>query len=384
MSSIAYNKHNSFVVIHSNKKFDKKNLILKINEIYNAHKLKLTAYEDGIILKVLYDLNLEKDSEVTSKHNFSLTQNVVDEILSLEDTQILRYLFHRYRYEIFPKNKIIDNYPPYLQIEPSSICNYRCVFCFMTDPTFNKKEFGFMGTMTLEMFKRIIDQAENNIEFISLASRGEPLACKDIDKMLEYCIGKFLNLKINTNASLLNEKKIHSILKGGVKTLVFSADAADDKSYSKYRVNGELKTVLKNIDLFNNIKNKHYKNSKIITRVSGVKFSEEQNFEDMQNLWSNYVDQIAFVEYNPWENSYDKKPNNIIEPCSDLWRRMFVWWDGVINPCDVDYKSHLSPANFKEKSLKDAWLSDEYESLRKKHLQEKRSEITPCKACQAI
>ena len=135
---------------------------------------------------------------------------------------------------------------------------------------------------------------------------------------------------------------------------------------------------------FNNIKNKHYKNSKIITRVSGVKFSEEQNFEDMQNLWSNYVDQIAFVEYNPWENSYDKKPNNIIEPCSDLWRRMFVWWDGVINPCDVDYKSHLSPANFKEKSLKDAWLSDEYESLRKKHLQEKRSEITPCKACQAI
>jgi uncharacterized Fe-S cluster-containing radical SAM superfamily enzyme len=188
MSSIAYNKHNSFVVIHSNKKFDKKNLILKINEIYNAHKLKLTAYEDGIILKVLYDLNLEKDSEVTSKHNFSLTQNVVDEILSLEDTQILRYLFHRYRYEIFPKNKIIDNYPPYLQIEPSSICNYRCVFCFMTDPTFNKKEFGFMGTMTLEMFKRIIDQAENNIEFISLASRGEPLACKDIDKMLERVI----------------------------------------------------------------------------------------------------------------------------------------------------------------------------------------------------
>ena len=59
MSSIAYNKHNSFVVIHSNKKIDKKKLILKINEIYNTHKLKLTPYEDGIILKVLYDLNLE-------------------------------------------------------------------------------------------------------------------------------------------------------------------------------------------------------------------------------------------------------------------------------------------------------------------------------------
>ena len=77
----------------------------------------------------------------------------------------------------------------------------------MTDPSFNNKKKGHMGAMKLELFKDIIDQAEKNIEFISLASRGEPMACKDIDQMLKYCNGKFLNLKINTNASLLNEKK---------------------------------------------------------------------------------------------------------------------------------------------------------------------------------
>ena len=36
-------------------------------------------------------------------------------------------------------------------------------------------------------------------------------------------------------------KKIHAILAGGVKTLVFSADAADEKLYSELRVNGNLK-----------------------------------------------------------------------------------------------------------------------------------------------
>ena len=39
------------------------------------------------------------------------------------------------------------------------------------------------------------------------------------------------------------------------------------------------------------------------------------------------VDHEAFVDYNPWENSYEKAPNGLATPCSDLWRRMFVWWD---------------------------------------------------------
>ena len=32
------------------------------------------------------------------------------------------------------------------------------------------------------MYKRIVDQAEGNIEFLSLASRGEPLICKDFQQ----------------------------------------------------------------------------------------------------------------------------------------------------------------------------------------------------------
>jgi MoaA/NifB/PqqE/SkfB family radical SAM enzyme len=374
-----YNKHNSFLTIKSNKKVDQESIVKLIANIFNNNKQLLSDYENEITRKAINELQ-EKDSQ----DNFSLTQNVIDEISSLDDDEILRYIFHRYRYEIFPKKKILDSYPPYLQIEPSSICNYRCVFCFMTDSSFNNKKNGHMGAMKLELFKDIVDQAEKNIEFISIASRGEPMACKDIDKMLKYCNGKFLNLKINTNASLLNEKKIHSILEGGVKTLVYSADAADKDLYAKLRVNGKLETVLKNIELFNNIKEKHYPKSKIITRVSGVKISEKQKIDDMLSLWKDLVDQVAFVEYNPWENSYDKEPNEITEPCSDLWRRMFVWWDGLINPCDVDYKSVLSPTSILNSDIKNAWTSEKYQKLRDLHLNENRKKLIPCNACHVI
>ena len=76
------------------------------------------------------------------------------------------------------------------------------------------------------------------------------------------------------------------------------------------------------------------------------------------------VDQVAFVDYNPWENSYEKISNDIKEPCSDLWRRMFIWWDGKINPCDVDYKSLLSVGNIKENNISNLWLSKKYNEYR--------------------
>ena len=284
---------------------------------------------------------------------------------------------------VFPNTKEIDDHPPCLQIEPSSVCNFRCVFCFETDKSFTNKKNGFMGTMKFEDFKNIIDDAYGNIQFITLASRGEPLVSKAISKMISYTGGKFLNLKLNTNASLFTEEICHTILSDTVKTLVISADAAEKEEYAKIRVNGDLNKVIKNLELLNSIKEKHYKKSKIITRVSGVNFSKDQSFSKMLGFWKNYVDQIVFVKYNPWENSYLAPENNINEPCSDLWRRMFIWWDKKVNPCDVDYKSKLSVGVY-ESNISDIWKSNSYNILRKQHLSKDRRKITPCKSCAVI
>ena len=278
----------------------------------------------------------------------------------------------------------MDDYPPYLQIEPTSFCNYRCVFCFQTNKDFTKRSNGYMGRMELETFKNVVDQAKGKIEFISLASRGEPLASPNIIKMLEYTKDKFLNLKINTNASVLTEKKCHAILNSGIKTVVFSADAADADLYSKLRVNGKLEKVLKNIKRFKYIKDTHYSKSKLITRVSGVKVSEEQNFDDMQKLWSDLVDQVAFVDYCQWENVYQMKENKITKPCSELWRRMYIWWDGKANPCEIDYRSALSPGSLKNLDLSKLWKSKSYEFLRKNHLTASRKKIDPCNKCGVV
>ena len=137
--------------------------------------------------------------------------------------------------------------------------------------------------------------------------------------------------------------------------------------------------------MFKKIREKHYPKAKIITRVSGVKVSDQQNFKDMENFWSEMVDQVAFVDYCQWENVYKMKENKLSAPCSDLWRRMFVWWDGKTNPCDVDYLSSLSPGYLKKDyNLSQLWKSKLYESLRTKHTLKSRKKINPCNRCTVV
>jgi radical SAM protein with 4Fe4S-binding SPASM domain len=379
-----YQKQNSFYEIRQNQKNSLTEALGRIASVRkkNIFTKKMSVAHREIFRQVCKDL---LDSDLPeSPGRFSINPSVVEEIATYPDSDLPRYLVHRYRYEMYPQLKTLDEYPPYLQIEPSSICNFRCIFCFETDPTFTDQSNGFMGQMTLDLFKNVIDQAVGNIEFLSLASRGEPMICKDIVSMLEYTRGKFLNLKLNTNASLLDEEKCHAILSGGVKTIVFSADAAEEPLYSKFRVNGKLSVILKNIEMFQKIRRSHYSDLSVITRVSGVKFSDEQDLDSMQKVWGGLVDQVAFVRYNPWENVYSQPANGLDKACSDLWRRMFVWWDGQANPCDVDYKSTLAVGSINNHRLDELWRSTFYDEIRNMHINNKRSDKKPCAACTVV
>jgi sulfatase maturation enzyme AslB (radical SAM superfamily) len=373
--SALYIKHHSFKDFFSSLNTDLEHQRLRVIRYFQSHAQRHGPVGQAIL------------SDLTSSSpdaDFKITPHIADELSRIEDTDIGRYGVHRYRYDVYPKKKILDHFPPYLQIEPTSVCNYRCVFCYQTDSEFTAKSNGHMGSMSFDLFKEIIDQAEGNIEFFSLASRGEPLLCKDIDKMLEYCRGKFLGLKMNTNASMLNEQHCHAILSGGVNTVVFSADAAKEPLYSQLRVKGNLEKVLGNIRLFQDIRSKQYPSSKIITRVSGVKYGSDQDMDSMISLWGELVDQISFVSYNPWENVYAAAVNDVTTPCSDLWRRMFVWFNGSANPCDTDFKSMLSIGTMHGSGISKLWQSEEYQRMRQAHLNKGRSSIDPCRRCSVV
>ena len=135
-----YKKHDSFFALkhRKNKKINSiLNRIVKVSKDISTIE-KLSSESQKVFTQVTTDLL--DDVKTHSNNKFNLKSNVIAEIDTITDSNLPRYLVHRYRYEIFPQTKTIDNFPPYLQIEPTSICNYRCVFCFETDATFTKKK----------------------------------------------------------------------------------------------------------------------------------------------------------------------------------------------------------------------------------------------------
>ena len=379
MTEIAYDKANSILELRGIGE-KRKQILDIIDTQMNLSDLK----SDPILQQIeesLFGIDVTRNK---TEEKFYLRDHVVEEMSRLDESDYLRYLRYRYRYDIYPKLHKTEKYPPLVQIEPTSICNYRCVFCYQTDKRLTDKKNGHMGVMGLDLFKKIIDQLEGNIEGVTLASRGEPTVNKKLPEFLQYMTGKFLATKVNTNAYLLDEEVMHAILQADLQTLVFSADAASEPLYSKLRVNGNLDRVSKNIEYFYHIKENQYPSSKLITRVSGVSYNSDQDIGEMERFWRQYVDQVAFVDYNPWENVYDAAKKYVDHPCSDLWRRMFIWWDGRVAPCDVDYLTTLSTDTITVNTIPEIWNGENYKRLRDNHLSGRRSTMEPCSRCVVV
>lgn len=377
-----YQKHDSVVEIRHHAVFSESQtriaaLLRKLTEVQQLDdngKVLQAACEELLGLRVPGD----------GHPPFTLQSYVQEETSRLIEAKLPRYLLYRYRYETYPQRRILDDFPPCLQIEPASICNYRCTFCYQIDVEFTRKTSGHMGVMPIELFKELVDQAFGRCEAVTLASRGEPLICPQFDEMVRYAAGKFLAMKINTNAWFLDEAKSHAILESDCNTVVFSADAASEPAYSQFRVGGSLERIVANIRRFREIREKHYPGSRTITRVSGVRVPGTPKLDQMEAFWEDVVDQVAFVRYNPWENTYQSPVNDITTPCSELWRRMFIWWDGIANPCDVDYKSTLSIGNIASHRLDELWRSEAYMRLREKHIAMQRARCSPCNRCTVV
>lgn len=361
---------------------DLKNVFDRIVSLKNSNLFfSLDENKKKIIENYLNSYEKKIQNIEFSKEDFFLTGQDILKISKINDQNLLKFLIYRYKYSVYPKLFKVDDYPPNIQIEPTSVCNFRCVMCYQADKSFSNKSNGFMGHMDIDLFKKIINEIEGKIEAVTLASRGEPTLNPKIIEMVQYCKNKFLGFKINTNASMLNENLIKNLLDANFAEIVFSADAADKETYENIRINGKYEKVFKNLELFSQIKKSDFPNSNTLTKISGVKIKESQNIDEMKTKVGKYVDVVQLVDYTPWESSYDNPVGYTNEPCHQLWHRMFVWHDGKANPCDYDYKSKLSKWNAKDNTISEIWNSEEYNNYRSMHISNRRKDLYPCDRC---
>lgn len=348
-----------------------KNLIKKEStKSFFFKKYKINPEDFLIFEKRAIDLNWLTNQEINS---------IIEYKVDLHDK--IMFLFHRFRFSYLPKIRVSSKIPAYVLVEPTSICNMRCPMCFQTDKSFTTKDF--MGRIDIDFFKSIVDECyKEGIGAMTLASRGEPTLHPELSEMIDYTKDKVMEMKLNTNASKLSPEISRSILNSSISHLVFSIDSHLKEEYEAIRVGGKFEKVFENVKNFWNMRNSdEFKNKKLRVSVSGVKVYDSQDPVEFSKFWNNFADDAYLNKVEDrWDTYNNSLLPDLIDTCIYPWERLYIWHDGTINPCDVDYKSELSPGNIKQiGGIVKGWEKLNY--LRDAHLNGSRGNVSPCDRC---
>jgi radical SAM protein with 4Fe4S-binding SPASM domain len=137
----------------------------------------------------------------------------------------------------------IRSYPTYLTIDPFSACNLKCPLC----PTGNGRITIKKGKLQLDMFRHIVDEMGAYLYSIDMFNWGEPLLNKDVYEMIAYAHKRHIITSVSSNFHYFDEAAAEQMINSGLDYLILSIDGATQETYEKYRVGGDLATVLQNV-----------------------------------------------------------------------------------------------------------------------------------------
>lgn len=320
---------------------------------------------------------------------FSSEDEVNSKLVALLGEKFEKY---RERFLQVSNFQLETNFPLYLQIELHQICNLKCPMCSIGSPKANEK-YITDEKMSWETYEKIILEGEKfGCPSINPQGTNEPLLTPDLEKYIRFAADHgFIDIMMNTNATLLNEERARSLLKSGLTRLRFSLDAVTQDTYEKIRLGANFDKVLKNIERFLEIK----KDEGYDLPLIGVNFVKmkinEHEMEDFIDFWKDKVDFVAIQNFIPPElqSDYtafiptDSDFNDSIDNfrCAQPWQRMYVKNNGEVCPCCTFFNEELSLGNISKNSLSELWQSPPMKSLRQLHKQGKFYENPWCMKC---
>lgn len=267
---------------------------------------------------------------------------------------------------------ILPYLPNALWIEPTNICNLKCIMC--PNSIVSQKNPGFME---LELFRKIIDEAKDFVSYAVLCISGESLLNKDFPEMVKYAKEKGIHTYLSTNCTVLTPELSRRILKAGLDWINFSFDGCTKEIYEKVRVNAKFEESLRNVIDFLKIKKELVLKTQaelqiLIMNDEGLKNYKENISRFLLNFSGLPLNSIQLRRPSTWGKFFlnsDKfgarKLSKRFSPCSYLWSSLHILWDGRIVACTSDFFAENVLGKFPEKSLREIWNDVPMRNFRK-------------------
>lgn len=272
--------------------------------------------------------------------------------------------------------------PELRQIETTSVCNLRCIFCPYDEMTRPKSH------MNLEKYRRLLESDEcSHVAEVALHHFGEPFLQENFSSFVSIATNLGIRSVVSTNLSKLSKRQAEEVLTAGLSRIIVSIDASTPGTYRFLRRRGNLADVEKNLDQL--LAAKLRCGSNVFVQVQFIVTPENHNeVEVFKTRWGTQegVNQVVVRRERSHAGQRIRHAGYEIrqEPrlaCRYLWESLVILQDGSAVPCCKDFNGRCVVGNIFDQSLDELWNGSVLSSLRAIHRDGRFSEIPLCKEC---
>lgn len=280
-----------------------------------------------------------------------------------------------------------------LQLEVTNACNHKCVFCPNMDSKRKKK------MIDIHLAKRIMKECAEFLEEdkrICFHMNGEPLLYKDLSELVRYSkeLGYAYSF-ITTNGSVADEALLTELFEAGLDSIKFSINAGSRESYMKIHGADHFEDAMNALKFSWKYRVEHKKNYKIFVSCVGMR----DNYHELEQFDKNvkgYCDEVVFYYPCAYAGQKIEKAKELrcdlselsiksfeithAVPCAVLWNSINVTCEGYLSLCCSESDNRLIIEDINNMSIKDAWLGEKMQNIRKRHLEGKIDNM-PCLSC---
>jgi radical SAM protein with 4Fe4S-binding SPASM domain len=285
-----------------------------------------------------------------------------------------------------------SHFPSKIWLEPTDVCNLRCVMCPQSMPKpFTK------GYMEWELFTKIVDEAGHFVYDLNLCHRGESTIHPRIVDMVRYVKERGIHIRLHTNGAFLHEEMSAALIDAGVDVISFSFDGYTPEAYEKIRVFAKFEQTTRNIVRLLELKKARAARTPYVIletidfsigKASAEARAHEQAFR--ARFEGLPLDRFVVKRPHNWAGTYAEGDPaaagqaHSYSPCTFPWYALVIFWDGTVSPCPQDWYGDLALGNLRDRSIADVWNGPKMRELRRKMREKAVDDLSPCNQCDML
>lgn len=289
--------------------------------------------------------------------------------------------------------------PYVLIVDPSSLCNLRCLWCPSGHDDLIRKTGRKQCTMDYNLFCKLIDSAKDfecQVNVLRLYKEGEPLVNHRYADMIAYAkrLGRFGRIDTTTNGVLLNPELNRRIVDAGLDQINISVNGMSTEQL--YKNTGRKIDFEQYVDNIRDLYEHRGDCTVYIKSIKDILTEEEKSM--FFATFGNISDRIFLEQLSPAWPCFELEDYGLMyedvgnygqevedrKVCPYLFYIMVINADGSVSTCVQDWRHVQIVGNVQESSLKEIWQGSLQKRHQMEHLKGNKDIFEMCQKCEVI